>query len=110
MPCSPSRAATASSVAFTPSCGVTAAQAVRYSWAALSANETAFNSPRYDGLSAMVAPFVDATGAVWQNRGSRRPWRSILGRERVVAVLVRRRTAVVLPAWLGQRSGDDPAP
>src|SRR3954452_11789809 len=55
MPCSPSRAATASRVAFTPSCGVTAAHAVRYSYASLSARDTAFSSPRYDGLSDMLA-------------------------------------------------------
>src|SRR4051812_36729612 len=55
MPWSPSRAATASRVAFTPSCGVTAAQAVRYSYASLSARDTAFSSPRYDGLSDMLA-------------------------------------------------------
>src|SRR3954468_17175136 len=53
MPCSPSRAATVRSVDLTPSCGVTAAQAVRYSYAADSARETAFSSPRYVGFSDM---------------------------------------------------------
>src|SRR3954454_5507342 len=58
IPCSPSRAATASSVALTPSCGVTAAQAGRYSCAADSASDTALSSPRYDGLSDMVPPWL----------------------------------------------------
>src|SRR3954449_6550030 len=68
IPCSPSRAATVSSVAFTPSCGVTAAQAVKYSYAAVSARDTAFSRPRYDGLSDMSALRLGATPAVWQRR------------------------------------------
>src|SRR3954447_26233059 len=67
MPCSPSRAATVSKVDFTPSCGVTAAQAVRYSYAADSARETAFSSPRYDGFSDM-----SVLRSVWREQSDRR--------------------------------------